>query len=173
MITSSITENGNQYAVVKHPVSEPEIKAIEHIVPFCAKWGIPIKIQNSRSIESKYDQDILSLGFVNSITQRTAGESAFLTDEYISYFRMRWPIYRAFRFWKEVLHPNPYFSCNPEHDYDYGVILRIHPHKFKKKSWICCAGNGAWGTSGAAYFLSHQYHKIKKSIPFRFYFFSI
>ena len=161
----STTENGNQYAMIKHPVSEPEIRAIEHIVPFCAKWEIPIKIQNSKANESKYDKDILSLGFVNSITKRTAEASFFLTDEYNLYFQMRTPIYRAFRFWKEVSHPNPYFYCSKEHGYDYGVILRIHPQQFKKKSWICCAGNGAWGTSGAAYFLSHQYHKIKRSIP--------
>ena len=85
---------------------------------------------------------------------------------------MRTPIYRAFRFWKEVSHPNPYFFCSKEHDYDYGVILRIHPHQFKNRSWICCAGNGSWGTSGAAFFFSHQYHKIQKSVPlfFRLFF---
>ena len=73
----STTENGNQYAIVKHPVSEPEIRAIEHIVPCCAKWEIPVKIQNSKANEFRFDKDILSLGFVNSITKRTAEESFF------------------------------------------------------------------------------------------------
>jgi hypothetical protein len=48
----------------------------------------------------------------------------------------------------------------PEHDFDYGIILKLHPFQFPQKTWITCAGIDEWGTSGAAWYLAHKYGDI-------------
>lgn len=46
--------------------------------------------------------------------------------------------------------------------YDYAVIIKIVPKSFPNRVWIAIAGLGEWGTSGAAWFLSRNWKKIKK-----------
>ncbi len=45
---------------------------------------------------------------------------------------------------------------------DYGMIIKIHPKSNPERTWICCAGFGEWGTSGAAWFLANRWKKIHK-----------
>jgi len=45
-------------------------------------------------------------------------------------------------------------------NFDYGIILKIHPSQFTKRTWFVCAGLGEWGTSGAAWYLSYKWKKI-------------
>jgi hypothetical protein len=49
-----------------------------------------------------------------------------------------------------------------ESQYDYGLILKVHPVQFPKRLWISCAGFGEWGTSGAAWFLAHKWDEIRR-----------
>ncbi|MEQ1936383.1 MAG: hypothetical protein ABL962_21215 [Fimbriimonadaceae bacterium] len=51
-----------------------------------------------------------------------------------------------------------------EEDFDYGVILKIHPSQFPARTWIACAGRGEWGTSGAAWFLANKWNEIRKRV---------
>ena len=46
--------------------------------------------------------------------------------------------------------------------FDYGMILKIHPEHNPRRTWICCAGFGEWGTSGAAWFLANRWHELRK-----------
>ena len=48
--------------------------------------------------------------------------------------------------------------------YDYGLIVKIIPKSFPNRVWIAVAGLGEWGTSGAAWFLSRNWGKIKKMV---------
>jgi hypothetical protein len=48
----------------------------------------------------------------------------------------------------------------PEQGFDYGLILKIHPTRFPERIWLVCAGLGEWGTSGAAWYLSHKWREI-------------
>lgn len=48
-----------------------------------------------------------------------------------------------------------------EQDVDYAIILKIRPRNNPKRVWLCCAGFGEWGTSGAAWWLSHNWKTIK------------
>jgi hypothetical protein len=48
----------------------------------------------------------------------------------------------------------------PEHDVDYGIILKLHPSQFPQKTWITCAGIDEWGTSGSAWYLAYKYGDI-------------
>jgi len=45
---------------------------------------------------------------------------------------------------------------------DYGIIMKIHPQSNLERTWICCAGFGLWGTSGAAYYLANKWKSILK-----------
>ncbi len=47
-----------------------------------------------------------------------------------------------------------------EQGFDYGLILKIHPTQFPERIWLVCAGLGEWGTSGAAWYLSHKWREI-------------
>lgn len=58
---------------------------------------------------------------------------------------------------------------HPEQNFDYGLILKIHPTQFPKRVWLICAGLGEWGTSGAAWYLAHKWkeiHHYAKQKPF-------
>ena len=47
-----------------------------------------------------------------------------------------------------------------EPDFDYGLILKIHPTQFPNRTWFTCAGLGEWGTSGASWFLANKWNEI-------------
>jgi len=47
-------------------------------------------------------------------------------------------------------------------DTDCGFIIKIHPSSNPKRTWLCCAGVGEWGTSGAAWFLAMKWKEIYK-----------
>jgi hypothetical protein len=54
-------------------------------------------------------------------------------------------------------------------NFDYGLILKLHPECNRKRTWLCAAGLGEWGTSGAAYWLSFHWRelfKLSKGNPF-------
>jgi hypothetical protein len=48
--------------------------------------------------------------------------------------------------------------------YDCGIILRIHPNQFPRRTWIVCAGLGEWGTSGSAWFLAYRWREIVEKL---------
>ena len=45
---------------------------------------------------------------------------------------------------------------------DFGLILKIHPSHNPKRTWICVAGIGEWGTSGASWWLSRHWQAVQK-----------
>jgi hypothetical protein len=49
---------------------------------------------------------------------------------------------------------------NCEGKMDFGLIMKIHPENNQSRTWICVAGIGEWGTSGAAWWLSRHWKKI-------------
>ena len=56
----------------------------------------------------------------------------------------------------------PIITFGAESGCDYGLIMKIHPKNNAERTWICCGGFGIWGTSGAAWYLAHQWRKIRK-----------
>lgn len=46
--------------------------------------------------------------------------------------------------------------------HDYAIILKVVPKSFPNRVWITVAGLGEWGTSGASWYLSRNWKKIKK-----------
>lgn len=58
---------------------------------------------------------------------------------------------------------------SPDQGFDYGLILKVHPTQFPERVWLVCAGIGEWGTSGAAWYLAHNWKEIyrySKKKPF-------
>ena len=49
-----------------------------------------------------------------------------------------------------------------ESGFDYGMILKISPEQFPRRTWITCFGIGEWGTSGAAWYLANKWREILK-----------
>jgi hypothetical protein len=45
---------------------------------------------------------------------------------------------------------------------DFGFILKIHPSNNPKRTWLCVAGIGEWGTSGASWWLSRHWKTVQK-----------
>lgn len=46
-------------------------------------------------------------------------------------------------------------------DTDFGLVLKVNPSHLADRVWICCAGMGEWGTSGAAWFLSRNWKMLR------------
>lgn len=53
-------------------------------------------------------------------------------------------------------------DANTVRNFDYGIIVKIHPASDPTQTWICCAGFGVWATSGSAYYLANKWREIKK-----------
>jgi hypothetical protein len=52
---------------------------------------------------------------------------------------------------------------------DYAFIIKTHPKSNPERTWLCCAGVGEWGTSGASWYLARKWkdiHKWAKNKPF-------
>jgi hypothetical protein len=45
---------------------------------------------------------------------------------------------------------------------DYGIIIKINPSHNPDRTWLCCAGIGQWGTSGAAWWLNKHWKIISR-----------
>jgi hypothetical protein len=46
--------------------------------------------------------------------------------------------------------------------FDYGLILKVHPVQFSRRTWVACAGINERGTSGAAWFLANKWSQIRE-----------
>jgi len=60
-------------------------------------------------------------------------------------------------------------ALKPKAGYDHGLILKIRPSQFPKRTWFTCAGIGEWGTSGAAWYLAKKWrdiHRFANNAPF-------
>lgn len=53
---------------------------------------------------------------------------------------------------------NKKFDCTA--NYDHGILLRMKNPRHPEHTLFVCAGLGEWGTSGAAYYLFHNWSKI-------------
>lgn len=49
---------------------------------------------------------------------------------------------------------------------DYGLILKLPNERFPEHVFFVCAGLGEWGTSGAAWYLAHNWHRLPGSTAF-------
>jgi hypothetical protein len=111
--------------------------------------AVDARVIADESIRERVDIDFISLGYANNLkTVDLASNNANVFVEFD--YGANAFISRTSR--RPIFRPAPGF--------DYGVIVRVHPVEFPDRTWICCAGYGEWGTSGAAWFLGNKWRQL-------------
>jgi hypothetical protein len=47
-------------------------------------------------------------------------------------------------------------------NFDYGLILKLHPVQFPERVWIACLGINERGTSGTAWYLANRWQDLRR-----------
>jgi len=136
---------------IKYPVSSCENRAVSYISSFYASYiKKDINIVSDIDIFSKFDLSYISLGWDSNYKTIDAIKNKSNTLVYIGDDHN----FRSIKT-NEIIFVK-------EEGYDYGLILKIHPYEYPKRVWMVCAGIGEYGTSGAAWFLSHKWKEFFK-----------
>lgn len=130
--------------------SSCEIRAVAYVGSVLTReGGVSANVVTDNSISQRLDLDFVSFGALSNLKTLDAfGNPANQLAEYdpaMGFFvskRDRKPLYQR------------------RTGYDYGIILKVHPSQFPRRTWICCAGSGESGTSGSAWFLAHRWKHI-------------
>jgi hypothetical protein len=135
-------------------VSSCEIRAVTYLESSLASnAGITARTVADDSVVQRLDFDFISLGATSNLkTNDIFGNAANNLADYdpsLGFF---------------VLKTSNQPVCAIRAGYDYGIILKIHPTQFPRRTWIACAGLGEWGTSGSAWFLANKWHEIEKKV---------
>lgn len=131
-----------------------ELRAVAYIgSALSVDGGRTSKVVADDWIAAKLDVDFISFGAMNNLMTINAFANA--ANRYIDYDR-------NLGFFVSKKDGQP--LCDVRAGYDYGVILKIHPDQFPERTWIVCAGIGEWGTSGSAWFLSHNWRSLAKNL---------
>jgi hypothetical protein len=131
-----------------------EIRAVAYLFSLLRRIGrISVDVVSDETITSKLDLNFVAFGATSNL--KTVDTFANPGNDLADYNKE----IACFVSKKDgsSLHPKP-------ESRDYGIILKIHPSQFPERTWICCAGIGEWGTSGAAWFLANRWKEIAKDI---------
>lgn len=115
--------------------------------------GIASKVIADDLIAGKLDIDFISFGAMSNLVTLNAFSNP--ANQFVDYDLKS-------RFF--VSKKGGQQLCDVRRSCDYGVILKIHPEQFPRRTWIVCAGIGEWGTSGSAWFLAHKWRDIAKDL---------
>jgi hypothetical protein len=147
------TQPTNNGLSISRPVPIASVRAISYLASAIGQHiGAAPSVRSDREIRSFMDLDFISFGgpMSNDLTaacqnNNGAGGLAIL-DQTTNAF-VTWP--------ENVL----FHQLDPQ--FDYGLILKIHPVQFPKRVWIACAGLNERGTSGAAWFLANKWQELR------------
>lgn len=137
------------------------IATLESIGYLLYTFGRNIKIHpnitSDEEVDDKMNLSFVSIGGLNNKTIDLLNDSE---NHYLDY--------NCLRITPKGVEDNEY-TLQKYPGYDLGIIIKIHPANNPQCTWMCCAGFGLAGTSGAAYYLSHKWndiHKWAKNKPF-------
>lgn len=143
------------------PVSQCELRAANYLSSAIgsATHNTPA-LRSDTSVRSTVDLDFISFGgplsnFKSDDTQTNAGNRLAFFDQGPAVPRF---LDRA---------TQAAFANCVDRSFDYGMLLKIHPTAFPKRTWIMCAGFSEWGTSGAAWYLANRWNDIRKQVKAR------
>lgn len=135
-------------------VSGCELRAVAYVGPALSTDGnLASKVIADDLIADKLDIDFISFGAMNNL--KTITVFANPANHLVDYDR---------KLGFFVSKKNGQRLCDVREGCDYGVILKIHPTQFPRRTWMVCAGIGEWGTSGSAWFLAHRWRDIAKKL---------
>lgn len=142
-----IKSTGNISASISNPVSLCETRALNYLVQCVSKrTKYAPEIVSDDAVMKKFDLSFCSLG----------GLTNFKSADVINSSRNRF-----FTFGTGLITNNKtkkQYSINNQHD--YAVIIKIKSDFSRTKRYMCIAGLGEWGTSGAAYYISKNWSRI-------------
>ncbi|MBZ5699740.1 MAG: hypothetical protein LAN18_14470 [Acidobacteriia bacterium] len=135
-------------------VSTCEIRAVSYLESTLSKnAGITAHTIADDSIVQKLDLDFVSLGATSNL--KTADIFGNAANKLVDYDPQKGFF---------VLKTNSKPICTPRPGYDYGILLKINPTQFPRRTWIASAGWGEWGTSGAAWYLANKWKEIAEKV---------
>jgi hypothetical protein len=127
-----------------------ELRAVSYIgSALSIDGGRSSKVVDDELIATKLDVDFISFGAMNNLATINAFDNP--ANRFVDY-----DLEVGFFVSKKDRRP----LCVARTGYDYGVILKLHPSQFPKRTWIVCGGIGEWGTSGSAWFLAHKWRSL-------------
>lgn len=125
-------------------------RAIGHLVyAFGEKVNKPPTISSDVDTDDRMDISFISIGGLTNL--KTCDLLKDNSNNFLDFNK------------RSIVHPSsklPVIEFTG--DVDYGFIIKIKPHSNPKRTWICCAGFGEWGSSGAAWFLARKWKDIRK-----------
>jgi hypothetical protein len=133
---------------IAEPVSGCELRATKYLAEKLGQAsGTNVSITSDTDAAAKLDLSFISLGGLTNLKTRDA-----LENDANRLVKMEFECIASLKSNKTFSPSDPAF--------DYGLILKVFPVQFPKRTWLVCAGIGEWGTSGAAYYLAHKFRHI-------------
>lgn len=137
---------------IQNPISGCELRAAKYITTTFSKY-----LENDMILIADQDiDDILDISFI-SFGGIYSNYKTFdaLNNESNKLIKMTIDNFISLKSERNLF--------NKESTYDYGLILKVHPEQFPKRTWIVCAGIGEWGTSGSAWYLSNKWRMFLRA----------
>jgi hypothetical protein len=152
---------GNQRfgLAISRPVSQCELRAANYLSSSIGNGvGCTPSLVADSDVRSIFDLDFVSFGgpmsnFKSEDCQSNSGNTLAIFDQANARF-------------VEPKTLKLISDCSDQ-NFDYGLILKVHPKQFHDRVWIMCAGFGEWGTSGAAWYLANRWAEIRKQVKDR------
>ncbi|MBZ5514725.1 MAG: hypothetical protein LAN62_07750 [Acidobacteriia bacterium] len=158
-----------QANLLRHPFAKPrdsgvrisagqtasacEIRAAAYVGPTIARQlGVSTRFVDDESLRDKFDIDFVSFGA--AANDKTCDIFQNEGNDLVEYDHSQ-----GFFVWKKSR--QLVYNRRQGDRHDYGIILKIHPKQFPKRTWIACAGIGETGTSASAYFLATKWKEIE------------
>lgn len=138
---------------ISRPVSQCELRAANYLSSSIGNGvGSTPALRSDNDVRAVLDLDFVSFGgplsnFKSEDCQSNSNNRLAIFDQANTRFLERTG--------------NLLAACS-DPNFDYGLILKVHPTQFPKRVWLVCAGFGEWGTSGAAWYLANRWTEIRK-----------
>jgi hypothetical protein len=130
-------------------VSESEIRAAKYLSESIAvNTGHSAKLVADTAIADRRDISFVSLGLTSNLKSRD-----MINNSANDFVRVEVDRFRSQRSGKNLV--------SASQTSDFGLIMKISPSNLHDRTWICCAGFGEWGTSGAAWYLARNWRTLR------------
>lgn len=133
---------------ISFPVSYPEVRAAKYLSESIASNSFsPPRLSSDFELHSRLDISFIAFG--GPLSNVKTKDAIDATNTLVTFDNQE---FRSPKSKKLVV--------KRETGFDYGLILKVHPSQFPKRTWFTCAGVGEWGSSGAAWYLSKKWKDI-------------
>jgi hypothetical protein len=137
---------------ISRPISIASVRAVSYLSAAIGKFtGKPPSVRSDLEARTEMDLDFVCFGGPASNVMTATCQSN--TGSHLAVFDQA---NRQFLRLSDRAHLH---KLDPQ--FDYGLILKLHPVQFPERVWIACEGLSERGTSGAAWFLANKWQTIR------------